>query len=72
MESPEKNPHLPGQLIYDKWGNGGKIISLTNCVGKSGQIHAKESNLITVLHCIQKVKLKLIRELNISAETINS
>ena len=49
-----------------------KPVSSVSGVWKSGQIHAKESNWITFLHCIQNVKLKLIRELNVRAETINS
>ena len=44
------------------------VVSSINDVGKSRQIHAKETNWITFLHCIQKVKLKSIRELNVRAE----
>ena len=43
--SPEMNPHLNGQLIYNKGGKGiqwRKTASLVNVVGKTGQPHAKE------------------------------
>ena len=53
-----------------QWGKYNLFNKL--CWEKWTDTYAKESNLITVLHTIQKVKLKLIRELNISAETINS
>jgi len=46
-ENPEINPHIYGQLIYNRrtknmqWE---RTVSSINAVGKSGQPHAKESN----------------------------
>ena len=44
-ESPEINPSLYGQLIFDKEERRAKIASSTNGVGRSGQIHAKKMKL---------------------------
>ena len=57
IENPEINPHLNGQLTYDKQmriHNEEKIISSINDVEKTEQLHAKESDWATVSHHIQK------------------
>ena len=47
IECPEINPNYCKQLIYDKRGEEytmGKKASSINDIGKTGQLHAKESN----------------------------
>ena len=45
IKSPEQNPYLCGQLMFDKGGKNiqsGKDIFSINGVGKIGQIHEKK------------------------------
>ena len=47
IESPEMDPRLHGQLFSVKGGKniqGGQTASSINGFGKTGQLHAKESN----------------------------
>ena len=51
------NPHLNGQLIYNKGGKGiqwRKTASLVNVVGNTGQLHEKESNFVTFSYHVKK------------------
>ena len=54
-EVPEINSNLYGQLIYKRGAriyNGEKTASSVNGLGKTGQLHAKESNWTTFSHYI--------------------
>ena len=71
IESPERSPHLHGQLIYDKGGKNtqwGKDSLFNKQYWKTGL--GKESNWTTFSHCIQKINSKCIKDLNVRHETI--
>ena len=54
-DSPEMNSFLQGPLMYNKGGNNGeKTASSINGAGKTGQLHAKESNWTTFSYDKQK------------------
>jgi len=60
IESPEMNLQLYGQLIYSKKANisnRNKTTSSKNGSGKTRQLHAQESQLLS--HTIYKNKLKM-------------
>ena len=53
-KSSEMNPHLNGQLIYKGVNTQWEKVCSVNVGGKTGQLHAKESNWNTFSHHIQK------------------
>ena len=63
IKSPEINPHVNSQLVYDKrtknkqWGKGSFFHK---CVGKTGQSHVKERNWTYT-----KFSSKWVKNLNI-------
>ena len=72
-ESPEINPCLYGQLIFDKEGRSIKwinIASSTNGVGRSRQQHAKKMKLGHQLTPYTGINSRWIKDLNISHHTI--
>ena len=66
-KSPEINPQLYGQLIFDKaeeniqW----EKLSSTNYVEKTGQLHAKSIKLDHLLSPYTKINSKWIRDQNV-------
>ena len=73
MESPEINPGFYGQLIYDKEVriyNREKITSSINGVGKTGQLHAQESNWTTFSIPSTKLMLRWIKYFHVRPEAM--
>ena len=72
IESPETNPCIYGQMIYNKGAKNiqwERIVSSINGVGKSGQLHEKESNWITFTP-YTTVYSKWVKNLNVRPKTI--
>ena len=72
-ESPEINPSLYGQLIFDKGGRNIKCRKnslFTNGVGRSGQLRAKKMKLDHQLMPYTKINSRWMKHLNISHDTI--
>ena len=59
LESPERNPHICGQLIFKEpsINNGEKTISSINSVGKTGQPYAKKTKLDHYLTSYTKINI---------------
>ena len=73
IESPEINPSLYGQLIFDKVGrsiHSSKNILFNKWCWRSGQLHAKKMKLDRQLTPYTKINLRWIKDLNISRDTI--
>ena len=73
IESPEINPHLYSQLIFNREAstyNGLKIVSSINDVGKTGQIHAGKMKLDHLLTPHTRVNSKWTKDLNVRPKTI--
>ena len=73
LESPEINPCLSGQLIFDKggksiqWSKNGLFI---NDVVRTGLVHAKKLKLDLQLTPYTRINSKWTKDLNISCDTI--
>ena len=73
-EPRKKNPHLYGQLIYEKEAriyNGVKTVYLIHSVGKTGQMYAKKKmKLDHLLISYTRIKLKWFKDLHVRLEII--
>ena len=73
IKSPEINPSLYDQLIFNKWGRSikcGKNSLSTNGVERTGQLHAKKIKLDHQLTPYTKINSRWIKHINISCDTI--
>ena len=72
-ESPEINPNLYSQLLFDKGERSikwSKIDCSTNGFGRYGQLHAKKMKLDHQLTPYTQINSRCIKDLNISRDTI--
>lgn len=72
LESPEINPYIYGQLIFDRGAKdhsmGERIIPSTNGAVKTGYLHVKERGWTSISHCIQSNSIKWNKDLNLRAK----